>query len=317
MGRSAKGSRVLEGQAPLFDPSQLPSFAVTPDRRRMGLQHPLWTEKKAQLIQEYMRLFVFVTRHGTYIDGFAAPQRRNRSDLCSAELVLRNEPRWIRKLWLCDLDDDGISKLHAIAEAHKEKGRKIHVVQGDFNETVADVLAKAGIKEKTATFALLDQRTFECSWATVQRLAQHKAERKIEIFYFLATGWLERAMVASRRPSTLQLIERWWGGPDWAALRSMSGLDRAQLVAKRFRDELGYTFAKPYAIHDRLHGGRTMYHMIHATDHPDASALMIRAYRKTSGRKDIDVLNEQVDLETLWRESQEELAEGRVSDPTG
>ena len=50
-----------------------------------------------------------------------------------------------------------------------------------------------------------------------------------------------------------------------------------------------------------------MYHMIHATDHPEATPLMIRAYRKTSGRRDIDPREQQIDLETFWRESQEEL----------
>ncbi len=50
-----------------------------------------------------------------------------------------------------------------------------------------------------------------------------------------------------------------------------------------------------------------MYHMIHATDHPEATPLMIRAYRKVSGRHDIDPREQQIDLETFWRESQEEL----------
>ncbi len=211
------------------------------------------------------------------------------------------------QLWLCDLDPCGVKALETIAEAHREKKRKIVVVPGDFNQTVEDVLANAGIRENTATFALLDQRTFECSWATVERLARHKAQRKIEIFYFLATGWLERSIAAVRRPETMAKIERWWGRSDWKDLRNMGGVPRAHVVVERFKQELGYAYARPYAIHDKRRGGRTMYHMIHATDHPDASALMVRAYRKTSGRGDVDVLGQQVDLETLWRESQEEL----------
>jgi hypothetical protein len=55
-----------------------------------------------------------------------------------------------------------------------------------------------------------------------------------------------------------------------------------------------------------------MYHMIHASDHPDAPPLMIRAYRKISGRSEEDVSTRQIDLNTLWRESQEEAPELRA-----
>ena len=40
-----------------------------------SLRFPLWTQNKARLIQAYLRLFVYITRHGTYIDGFAARTR--------------------------------------------------------------------------------------------------------------------------------------------------------------------------------------------------------------------------------------------------
>jgi hypothetical protein len=39
-----------------------------------------------------------------------------------------------------------------------------------------------------------------------------------------------------------------------------------------------------------------MYHMIHATDHPEAFSLMVRAYRKVSGRPDIEIREKQLDL---------------------
>ncbi len=100
MGRSSKGSGSLESQEPLFSAAEAPARIVVPEAKHRGLHHPLWTENKALLIQEYMKLFTMVTKHGTYIDGFAAPQRRDRADLCSAELVLRTEPKWIKKLWV-------------------------------------------------------------------------------------------------------------------------------------------------------------------------------------------------------------------------
>jgi hypothetical protein len=83
----------------------------------------------------------------------------------------------------------------------------------------------------------------------------------------------------------------------------MDGVARANLVAARFIDELGYKWARPYAIHDSAQGGRTMYHMIHATDHDAAPNLMLRAYRKVSGRRDWDRPVEQIDLEEMLRQA--------------
>ncbi len=206
----------------------------------------------------------------------------------------------MREFWLCDIDPKGADLLEAIKNANRAKGRRIHVVSGDFNVTVDNILASGRIKETTATFALLDQRAFECAWSTVEKIAKHKAGRKIEIFYFLATGWLDRSLAATRLPKGIAVVERWWGRADWHDLKGLHSLERAQLLTKRFKHELGYTYAYAYAIHDRKHGGRTMYHMIHATDHPEASPLMLRAYRKVSGRRDWDRPDTQADLAELW-----------------
>lgn len=289
----------------LFLEEELPTFETAPEKNFLSLKHPLWTENKARLIQEYIKLFTFITKHGAYIDGFAAPQRRDRADLCSAKLVLEAEPKWVREFWLCDKSPEGIHLLKEIEASHREEGRQIHIVPGDFNETVKGILASGRIKEKTATFALLDQRMFECAWQTVERLAHHKSGLKIEQFYFFATGWIDKSIAAVRRPETAAKVERWWGRPDWRDLKGMPNAHRAKLVAERFKEETGYAYAYPYSIHDRKRGGRTMYHMIHATDHPEAPPLMIRAYRKISGRSEIDPALAQLDLDTLWSQSQD------------
>jgi three-Cys-motif partner protein len=306
MGRTSKGKGCVADHPLLFDNADIPSVQVTPEKNFRSLTHPLWTENKARLIQEYIKLFTYITKHGAYVDGFAAPQRRERMDLCSAKLVLEAEPKRVRDFWLCDIDPKGITLLNALADSHRERNRRINVVPGDFNETVSAVLASGRITEKTATFALLDQRTFECRWATVEQLARHKTGTKIEIFYFLATGWLDRSIAAVRRPETAAKLAAWWGRADWRSLQGKESIARAKLVAARFKDELGYKYAYPYPIHDQARGGRTMYHMIHATDHPEASPLMIRAYRKISGRSEIETTGEQIDLDTLWEEIQEE-----------
>lgn len=180
-------------------------------------------------------------------------------------------------------------------------GRKIEVLDGDFNKTVQKVIQSGHITEKTATFALLDQRTFECEWSTVEALSKHKTQTKIELFYFFPTGWVDRSLGAVRAQDTIAKVRNWWGRDDWSDLQGINGTVRAMTVAKRFEDELGYGQAKVYAIHSEKHGGRIMYHMIHATDHPEATPLMVRAYRKVSGRSELGADASQDDFESLWK----------------
>lgn len=302
MGRAPRRKNGLDPDLPLlFEAGSLPQIVVPPEKDFSSLKHPLWTENKAKLIQEYIRLFTFVTKHGTYIDGFAAPQRRHLRQYCSANLVLQAMPQWVREFWLCDIDPEGIRLLEEIKADQAAPKRRIEVVPGDFNQTIHDILGAGTIKPTTATFALLDQRTFECDWATVQAIARHKRTHKIEIFYFLATGWLDRAITAVRRPKTEERLEKWWGRPDWRNLRGVQSTIRGIELAERFKTELGYTYAHPYPIHSQVRGGRIMYHMIHATDHEAAPPLMQRAYRKISGRS-LDDKGDQQDLEALLNE---------------
>lgn len=301
MGRPpGKKGRVTDHPS-LWSNSELPqSDPKIPDRDFASLRFPLWTQNKARLIQEYLRPFEFITHHGTYIDGFAAPQESDHEEMWSAKLVLEIEPKWFREFWLCDIDPAGINRLEQLKAKHETPQRRIEVVPGDFNGTVYKILESGTIGENTATFALLDQRTFECEWQTAVALSKHKRRTKIELFYFFPTGWIDRSLAAVRAAATIAKVERWWGRPDWSALQRMDGTIRAKMVAKRFEDELGYGKASVYPIHSERRRGRVMYHMIHATDHAEAPPLMIRAYRKVSGRTDLDAAT-QIDFDEFWR----------------
>src|SRR5213592_4675370 len=143
----------------------------------------LHTLHKAELIAEYLRLFVLVTKHGTYLDGFAGPQDPVHLTSWAAKLALDVEPRFLRHFVLCELDARKIPALNALKAAHSD--RDVLVCAGNFNELLDEVLAPIAARE--ATFCLLDQHTFECEWVSVVRLARHKEEGyKIELFYFLA-----------------------------------------------------------------------------------------------------------------------------------
>lgn len=261
---------------------------------------PLWTENKAKLIERYLFYFVLVTKHGAYIDGFAGPQNPQNPESWACKLVLESKPQFLREFWLCELSDEGYAGLKSMVEATpKPKNRKIHLRHGDFNKKVHEILRDCDITTNTASFCLLDQRTFECEWSTVQALASFKTDgHKIELFYFLATGWLDRSIAGTTK--NLELLDRWWGNDGWKHLRKIKGHPRAELVAKRFRDELGYAHAYAWPIYERDKGvGRVMYHMIHATDHPEAPKLMNRAYfNATKSREPLDKL--QMDLAEIW-----------------
>jgi hypothetical protein len=70
---------------------------------RFDLESHIWTKNKARLIERYLNLFVQITKHGTYIDGFAGPQEEDENSTgWSARLVLESEPQWFRNFYLFD-----------------------------------------------------------------------------------------------------------------------------------------------------------------------------------------------------------------------
>lgn len=242
-----------------------------------ALPSPIWTETKAQLIANYLRLFLMITKHGAYIDGFAGPQDPTNPASWAAKLVLEMSPPWMKTFFLCELDKASYAALDSMVQAQpKIPGRKIQHRPADFNQWVDDVLTLGGVTDKTATFALLDQRSTECHWATVKKLAAHKrGPTKIELFYFFPTGWVHRSVSETRDKA---ILDAWWGDRGWQQIEGIKQDQAASLFLNKIQS-LGYRDVKSWPICAREYGeGRTMYHMIHATDHLEAPKLMYRAY---------------------------------------
>lgn len=270
---------------PLFP--EMESEVYKKIRKYKRYDQAIWTENKAHFIQQYLKYFVQVTKHGAYIDGFAGPQSRARLDAWSAALVLQSEPKWLRKFFLGEISQPGLRALRKLVDSQSEvrdrRGRKISrfikIYPGDFNKTVERILGEHRITQKEATFCLLDQRTFECHWATLQKMAEYKKppNHKIELLYFLGVGWLHRALAGIRKSDKARL---WWGRQNWRELRAMSSYQIVELVRERFVTELGYAHVVAYPIFDKNEGDRVMYYMIHASDHDEAPALMVRAHYK-------------------------------------
>jgi three-Cys-motif partner protein len=245
---------------------------------------PVWTENKARLVERYLFLFVLVTHSGTYIDGFAGPQEPDREDMWSAKLVLESRPRWLQRFFLFEKDAQQIARLQQMVDSQPERDknknepkRETTIVPGDSNANIRALLNRGEVNRNQPAFALLDQRTFECEWATLQALAAYNTKLKIELFYFLPNGWLDRALAAQKNEP---VPTAWWGRDDWKSLQGIKHFDRAQIFVKRIKEELEYKSVKAWPIYDKKGGSNVMYYMIHATDHPVAPHLMARAYGK-------------------------------------
>jgi three-Cys-motif partner protein len=195
----------------LFDLADYPVIAKDPELK--SLEAPVWTENKAQLIQRYLRYFVFITKHGTYLDLFAGPQKPECPNSWAAEMVLASEPRWLRNFALFEKDSKKIAYLEKLLKDQPAKPKRAALLyKGDMNVNLPIYLRDHPVTE--ACFCLIDQHTFECQWDTVKALAAHKSNgNKIEIFYFLAQGWLDRAIAALKNPDSD--LNPWWGNGDW------------------------------------------------------------------------------------------------------
>lgn len=281
---------------------ELPASVTKPQDSRFKERVPIWTGCKAKLIERYLFYFVQITYHGTYLDGFAGPQRIKKPDMWAAKLVVESQPRWLRNFYLFELNQKKVAMLKRMClsqeppdKTKKEPKRRFDVVPGDFNENIVTFLNKNPIPDNQATFCLLDQRTFECSWKAVRTVATHKkGGNKIEIFYFFPEGWFNRSVAALKKARNERMLE-WWGRPDWNELLKRCGAVRAIFACERFKQEFGYKYVYPFAIYERKDGGRVMYYMIHASDHDEAPKLMNRAYGKaldiTETAEQLDFLN--------------------------
>ncbi len=264
-----------QGMAELFN--DLPR--TEPPRRFRRPDAPVWTEHKANFIQRYLKLFIHITKHGTYIDGFAGPQRLELEQAWSARLVLQIRPPLLRHFFLCEANAKSFAALKRCAqEIAKPKGRTIELYKGDFNDKVTEILKSHYITEKEATFALLDQRMFECHWESVKRLSEKKKTMKIELFYFFGSGWVKRALAGVTKNRAI--VENWWGRDDYSALKDKTREEIGEMLETRFHEELGYKYVRSYPIFKRDQNNIVMYQMLHATDHNDAPELMNRAYRQ-------------------------------------
>jgi len=239
-----------------------------------SIKRPLWTANKSALIERYLRTFVFITHHGTYIDLFTGPQQPKQLDTWAAKRVIEIEPKWLRHFYLFEKHPNRIEQIEELKRQNID--RHIEAFPGDCNVRIHELLGRNDIREKEATFCLLDQRTFQCHWSTVKALATYKKEgNKIELFYFFPKAWYARAIAGIRNT---EILKQWWGRDDWRRVVLWPAMKCVTEMEERFRNELGYKSSRAFPIYKDAQGRSIMYWMIHATDHHLAPAEMMRAY---------------------------------------
>lgn len=264
----------------------LEEFASAKPPSPAAIEGNVWTRHKAQLIARYLYSFLSVTKNGIYIDAFAGPQTvEDRQDSWAALQLLEKKSIFLNRAYLFEQDQSKIDFLDELQTKYCQGWtrlwkRQVMVFPGDCNREIPECLKKHPIKSNKAAFALLDQRTHECTWELVKTLATHKTGgTKIELFYFLAQGWMDRSIKSSTTSEKLGEIAAWWGGSDWPDFVKKKSFARAQHMEDRFKNELGYEYARAFPMYDKGHEGKIMFWLIHASDHPRAIPLMISAYR--------------------------------------
>jgi three-Cys-motif partner protein len=139
----------LPGNQPfLFNPSEFPPLDDIPAEPSLKqIERPVCTANKAQLIMRYLKLFVYITKHGTYIDGFAGPQEGKNCDSWAAKLVTESEPKWMRHFHLCDAKPSQVKLLREMKARQPATPypRNIEIYEGDFNVKVDKVLKSGDI----------------------------------------------------------------------------------------------------------------------------------------------------------------------------
>ena len=260
----------------LFDPGPETPAGTTFKSPRQ----PVWSKNKAKVISEYLKGFVHVTRHGTYIDAFAGPQTERFEQPWAAQMVLANEPKWLRNFHLFDNSSNQIHLLKRLAS--EDSDRNVHVYLGDSNQVLPAKLPVGSIREREASFCLLDQRTFECEWQLCEYISRLRPDSmKVEQFYFLANYWMPRSLSSISTVEGERRVVAWLGQDDWRSFASLDSPERVELFVQKFRTELGYRFVNPWPIYRKDRGrGAVMYYMIHASDHSRAPKLMYSAYSR-------------------------------------
>ena len=258
----------------------------------------VWTKLKLEVLSEYLDKFVTAAQiapNTVYLDLFAGQVENTLRDTQlpidgSAARALQTKLPFSRVI-LFERPARAAALEQGLKQRFPDRAPSLRMWPGDCNNRIDDALADlvADKMEWAATFAFLDQQGPDVHWATLEKLARHRAGRfKTELWLFFGSSLLPRGLgvraepneAFARRVDTMLGTTHWRTAYDARVTGKVSGQQfRAELdnwMRWRLERALGYTTTHTIPVHDE--SGREIYTMIFATDNDTGDKIMRHLY---------------------------------------
>jgi len=297
MGRIVGGN----DETRLFDLEEIPrqkkakDVSVPRDVMTHTREFGTWTFSKLEVLSAYFRMYRRVAGGGTYIDAFAGSgyARIGDSEVMGSPLRAITSGAF-RHVHLFESDQAKHKQLStAIASLDRHRCEVALHPPCDANQGIPALLDSGEVSLDRPCFAFLDPNSTQLDWATVESLANYKdyaptksgsslggsINCKVELWVLVNTHQaLNRLLPRDRAkyevPTHATVLDRVMGDRDawWDIWQGAPG-NLATRYAERLRDVLGYGWSHPQLVNDPQ-SHRPQYHMVHASDHPNAHTLM-------------------------------------------
>lgn len=208
-----------------------------------------WGEDKYQLVRCYADIFSRAMSGKwsslAYVDLFAGSGRARLADsrriVASSPLLVLDVPKPFSVYIFCEFEPANAAALRQRASAHVPP-RNVHVITGDTNEKISDVVAL--IPSGSLTFCFADPYRLEnLRFATVEALAR---DRRTDFLVLLATGMDANRNEATYAKSGHQTVSNFTGRGDWRVRWPHASLGFGDFVADEFgrgMGDLGYAYS--------------------------------------------------------------------------
>ncbi|MCJ7459454.1 MAG: three-Cys-motif partner protein TcmP [candidate division Zixibacteria bacterium] len=257
------------------------------------------TEEKLKLLRKYLDGYVIATTRAKeryYIDALAGDGQceirisgssKSRIIDGSPLIVMKTDPAFT-KCFFIEIDKDKVEALSKLLKDFPENRYKIK--EGDCNSVIDEILSE--IPQEAPCFAFLDPEGFELDWLTIQKIANYKLGRKIELFILFPYNMaFARVLYYNRKRFEKEniklLLSKKFPDNSWIDVYEERVKGRLRPLEVRMRllkiftnglKRLEYKFVDNRLIKSTK--GRPLYYMIFATDHPIGAKIMKHVLKK-------------------------------------
>jgi three-Cys-motif partner protein len=252
-----------------------------------------WTLSKLRVLELYFKRYRTVAGNGTYIDGFAGSgsvKVKGDEKVLEGSARIAINSRAFKDLWFFENDDTTLARLDWTMRYYVplKRRRRVHVIPGDFNAKIVELVQSGQIPKDRPCFAFLDPDSTQLAWDSVALLARYKEpvtppkHCKVELWILFnshqALGRLidRRGDPDYQRSARATTMDRVMGSRAawWDLFQQGAHINAyAHRYAGRLVEDLGYGFAHAQLIRDP-DSAAPQYFMIHASDHEAAWSFM-------------------------------------------